>query len=119
MQNEPVTTARLLDRIEIGWSDLLAFVDGLTEEQMTSLTDAVGWTVKDHLLHISAWENGVLALLNGQSRHAAMGVTADIWASKDDDVINAAIQQNMRDLPLGAALEQFLSVHSQFVARIG
>ena len=35
-----------------------------------------GWTVKDHLDHIAAWEKSLIALLDGSNRAAAMGISA-------------------------------------------
>lgn len=119
VENEPLTTQNMLNKIKAEWDELQSFLNGLTEQQMDGPKDAVGWTVKDHLLHISAWESGILAVLNGQSRHEAMGVDAETWATHDDERINALIQRNTRDLPLAEALRQLNTVHANFIARIG
>jgi hypothetical protein len=118
MQNEPVTTRNTLDQIKAGWDSLQAFVNSLTEEQMTTPKDAVGWSVKDHLMHLAAWENGTLSLLNGQTFHAGLGVDAALLATGDFDLINARIQESTRDLPLSEVLNHLKKVHTAFVARV-
>ncbi|MBE2183959.1 MAG: maleylpyruvate isomerase N-terminal domain-containing protein, partial [Anaerolineae bacterium] len=63
-----MTTTEFLNQVDEKWAELQTFVASLRPEQYTSPTDAAGWSVQDHLLHLSEWEAGVTALLNYQDR---------------------------------------------------
>ena len=108
----------LLERMEQGWQDFTTFLDGLTTEQMTVPTDAAGWTVKDHIMHLAVWEDGIYALLEGESRHERMGLDAETWRRPGYDRMNAVIQQRYRDVPLDDVLSNFNQVHQRLVAKI-
>ena len=77
--------AELLEKMRTGWNELLAFIATLTPEQMSTPTDAAGWTMKDHLMHLAVWQEGVYALLEGRDRAAAMGVPQDVSIVGFDD----------------------------------
>ncbi|MEQ8672174.1 MAG: DinB family protein [Aggregatilineales bacterium] len=62
----PPTRADLLRQIQESWNELQTVVASLTEEQLTRSTDAAGWTVKDHLIHLSIWEIGGTCLARRQ-----------------------------------------------------
>lgn len=108
----------LLRRIENGWNDFNAYLKTLTEAQLTQPTDAAGWTVKDHIIHLSAWEEGTLALLRRQSRREAMGVDEDTWKNGGFDGINAIIQQRCKDMLLEEVMRTFDNVHRQLVDKV-
>ena len=61
--NPDVSTAELLSRTKLGWDSLQAYIKSLTPEQLTVPTDPAGWTVKDHLIHLAVWEDGIVAVL--------------------------------------------------------
>lgn len=116
MSERQVTAkAELLADIERAWVALNATLDQLTEVQMTTITDPQGWTVKDHIIHMAAWERSVVFFLQGQPRHAGLGVDEALYLNGSDDEINAAIFRQRKDLPLSAALTQFRDVHQQLL----
>ena len=92
-----ISKTDLLARTHSSWEALNAFVATLDDRQRTQLTDAAGWTVKDHLMHLAVWEDGVWAMLNRRDRAAHMGVPAEVWARWDFDEINAVIQARHRE----------------------
>ncbi len=108
----------LLDRMQAGWDDLNTYVDSLTDQQLTGPTDAAGWTVKDHLIHLAVWEDSVFALLEGLARHDYAGVDQAIWESGDFDRINAVIQQRFRNMPVDAMKRTHADVHTRLVRKI-
>ncbi|MFN8450760.1 MAG: ClbS/DfsB family four-helix bundle protein [Anaerolineae bacterium] len=116
--NPEVSTAELLSRTKRGWDSLQAYIKSLTPEQLTVPTDPAGWTVKDHLIHLAVWEDGIVAVLEGADRLERMGVTPETWATDDFDIINAVIQQRHRDMSLDAVLQTLADVHQRLVARI-
>jgi len=116
MTDRQVTTkSELLEDIESTWPALNAALDRLTEAQMTTLRDAQGWTVKDHLVHLAAWERSVVFFLQGQPRHAGLGVDEKSYLNENDDRINAIIYQQRNGLPLAEALGQFRKVHQELM----
>ncbi len=117
MAEQPVTTrAGLLRDIEQSWSELNAALGRLTERQLTEIRDAQGWSVKDHIIHMAAWERSVLAFFQGRPRHEGLGVSEDTYLTGDDDWINAEVQRQTADMPLNQALTQFREVHNQLLA---
>jgi len=93
---DKITTSELLAQFDEKWADIQAFIAALTPGQYTSPTDAAGWSVQDHLLHLAEWEAGVVALLNHQDRAAAMGLSPEQWTSGDYDAMNEVLRRNAR-----------------------
>ncbi len=117
MTERRVTTkAELLAETARAWTALQAALDRLTEAQLTTLKDAQGWSVKDHIVHLTAWERSVLFLLQGKPRHEALGVDEALYLGGDFDAINAAIHKQHKALPLAEALTQSRAVHAQMLA---
>lgn len=110
-----VTPAELVRRMQQGWDEFQAYLKTLTVEQMTLPTDAAGWTVKDHLMHLAVWEDGIYALLRRQSRPERMGLDAKTWESGDYDRMNAVIQQRHHDKSLEDVLNSFQESHRRLV----
>jgi hypothetical protein len=101
--------------IEPAWVALNAALDRLTDRQKTTLKDAQGWTVKDHLIHLAAWERSVVFFLQGQPRYAGLGVAQALYENGSADDINAAIFQQRKKMPLAEAIAQFRTVHEQLM----
>jgi hypothetical protein len=119
MTAHPVTTkAELLVDIAHTWGALNAALERLSAEQMTTIHDAQGWTVKDHLIHLAAWERSTVFFLHGQRRHLGLGVGESVYESGSDDIINAAIYQQSKDLPLSETLDQFRETHQELLASL-
>lgn len=115
--NAPVNRANMLRFIEQGWNAMHAYLSTLSEAQLTTPKDAAGWTVKDHIIHLAVWEDGVFALLEGTARWKGMGLDEATWDG-DIDEINAAIQQRYRDMPLDQALQTWRRSHERLVSKI-
>ena len=115
-ERRPTNKAEMMEDIARSWEELNTALDNLTEKQATSIKDAEGWTVKDHIIHMTAWERSVVFLLQGKPRHEGLGVEEALYLGGDDDKINAAIYEQRKDLPLAEAREQFRDTHRQLVA---
>jgi hypothetical protein len=118
MPEHPLTKSELLADMERDWTALNVALDRLTETQLTSPTDAQGWTIKDHLMHLVAWEQSVVGLLHGRPRHLALGVDEALYLAGDEDAINAAIQQQTVAVPLSEVLAQLRQTHQQLLAAL-
>jgi len=115
---DEMSKAELLDEMDAGWQELTTYLDGLHSTDFTTNTDAAGWTVKDHVMHLAVWEDGVWAVLTGKNRYEHMGLDKATWDSHDYDRINAVIQQFHQDKPLAEVRQHLQDVHARLVATI-
>lgn len=106
------TKATLLARIGASRAALEAVVAGVARGAMERAA-ADGWSVRDHLAHVTAWERSLLALLRGQSRAAAVGLSDEEEAALDTDAINARIAAAARSLSLDEVVAQFHESHRE------
>lgn len=84
-------------------------VERLGAARLTGPTDAAGWTGKDHLAHLTAWERSLISWLQGGTRAEGLGVSEDLFASRDIETINEAIRQDTR----ACSLEEVLAEHDR------
>ena len=110
--------SELLSKTRTSWDKLNAYVATLNDKQLTHLTDAAGWTVKDHLIHLAVWEDGIWALLNKQNRATQMGVDEATWKRWNFDEINAVIQQQHKDKSWAEVEQKRHASHKRFVEQI-
>ena len=107
----------LLRRVQHGWDALNEYLDKLTEKQMTEPVDAAGWTVKDHIIHLATWEEGLLGLLQRRPQYTGMGLEAGDW-NKSNDEMNAMIQVRNRNMMLKDVLNALQDVHKRLVSQM-
>jgi hypothetical protein len=100
-----------MGRIQREWSALLRTIDGLAPAQMSTPMSG-GWSIKDNLAHISAWEQFLVHhYLQGQPRYLAMQIDADAFTDLDETGINAVIQERNRDRPVADVLTDLHQSH--------
>jgi uncharacterized protein (TIGR03083 family) len=114
----PITKAELFSNLQNGWQQLQQFIHNLTPDQMTQPSDEAGWTIKDHLIHLAVWEDGMNAMLARQPRYTIMGVSKEVWEAEDIDATNAIIQQNYHAVSLPEALKHLEEVHERLLATL-
>lgn len=113
-----MTKAEFLAAEAAAWQALQAFIATLSPEQMTLPTDAAGWTVKDHLMHLAVWQAGVTAMLHFQPRYETMGLARALAESGDFDAMNAVIHTLHRTKSLEEVLKTLQSVHAHFLETV-
>jgi hypothetical protein len=118
MQGPPESKADLLARTDRAWAELQATIANFSPEQLTSPTDAGGWTAKDHLAHLTAWERSMIFLLQHRARHEGLGVSESLYLTGDEDAINASIQKQTRALPLDQVLAELTATHEELLALV-
>ena len=106
MSDFQVTTTELVSRMQKGWDDFQAYLKTLTLEQVTQPTDAAGWTVKDHIIHLATWEDGVYALLEKQPRHEQMGL---------DKALHHQLGAPHTEIRQHVEYQRFLASHAAFL----
>ena len=112
-----VTTKAVLQRhIDRDWTALQNLLQSLSLFQLTEIKNADGWTIKDHVAHMTAWERSVHAFLTGTPRHIGLGVSEEIYLSEDIDAINLAVFELHRETVLDTVLENFRATHGEVLS---
>jgi uncharacterized damage-inducible protein DinB len=112
----PRTKAELLARMAAARARIEAAIGGKSEAALTR-PGADGWSAKDHLAHLSAWQRSLIALLEGRSRPAALGVE-DVTQEEESgfEEINARLHARTKDQPLDEVLAEFRQSRQDLLA---
>jgi uncharacterized damage-inducible protein DinB len=113
----PKTTAELLSRVDRAWEALERTVGRLTPAQLTDVRDPAGWAVKDHLMHVAAWEAAFLGRFAGKPVHEVLGLDEAVMA-QDEDTQNAVLFERHRHRPLAEVLDTLKANHRAARARL-
>jgi hypothetical protein len=95
----------LLRRLHRGYMDFLSEVRGVDDARAAEVVVETGWSVRDHVAHLSAWEAVELARAEGRS-----GLPEQL------KVVWEAAWRRRRGESLGDALEAFCRVHQRLVS---
>ena len=98
------TATTILARFESTWTALDKTIRSLGERELT-IRDPAGWSAKDHLSHLAAWDQALLSKLDGRPRHVVLGIDEALDRSEDYDAMNAAIFAATRERSLTEAIE--------------
>lgn len=112
------SVAHFLEALQKGWDALWTRLNSLSDVQRTQLTDAAGWTVKDHVAHLALWEDSINALLEKKSRQQHVKIDDVTWNANDIDRVNAVIQQRYRDLSWEQVEQMFQEIHSHLIDQL-
>jgi hypothetical protein len=76
------------------WDAFVACVDGLPDDRWTGPKDAAGWSVKDHVAHVTNWDRAVIEQLrNGMPMQATLGISDAAWSADSWDPMNDEIRR--------------------------
>jgi hypothetical protein len=103
----------LIERIDAAWNQLSDLVAGVGSLDVRP--GASEWAVKDHLVHIAAWEQSTLALIEGRDRQAAMRVPD---AELEIETINDAVFRLHRGESPDRVLADFRQSHRQLMSAL-
>jgi uncharacterized protein (TIGR03083 family) len=92
-------------------------INGRSEAELTR-PGAEGWSVKDHLAHIAAWERSGLALLAGENRAAAVGISDELFNEGETDDSNEEVRRHDADKSLAEVLSEFRRVRASTIAAV-
>jgi hypothetical protein len=102
----PQTKADLIGRIAQARAALDLLIAPLSDEELVAPGPDDGWSVKDHLAHLAAWERGIVALLQRRPRYEAMGLDRETYlGARTADDVNAVLYERAKDLPLAGVLD--------------
>lgn len=110
-----MTADEIRSKIQNTRQELEDLVGGISAQDLAAPGPDGGWAIKDHLVHIGAWEHWLLALFERRDRLEAMGAAG---AAKDIDSVNAAVWEKHRHDSVDAARAYFDDAHRQLMAVI-
>jgi uncharacterized protein (TIGR03083 family) len=110
--------AELLERISSARATLDQAIAALSEPQLAAPGPDGGWSVKDHLAHLTAWEHKLLAMIQGQPGYLGLQIDAATYASSNLDELNAILHARFQSLGAAAALDEARQSYRQLVAGI-
>lgn len=116
--NEFESIPELVIAIERAWRPYEAYIRDLPPEELGGPTDEAGWTVKDHITHVAAWEGGIRAVLQGEPQHEGMGISEDDLALDDTALVNERIRQAHADIPAEEVVEEAVLRHEGFIMEV-
>jgi hypothetical protein len=108
-----MTADEVRTRIHSKWQELVDLVGNIDEAALSAPGPDGGWAIKDHLVHIGAWEHWLRALFERRDLLAAMGAAG---ADRDIDSINAAVWERHRHDSPAEARAYFNDAHDQLMA---
>jgi len=92
------TRQQLIDHTIKEWNRFVAFIDRLSEDQWTTPRDGAGWSVKDHVSHVTRWDIAVIELFcNGVPMCQTLGISDSVWSAEDYEPLNEQIRQGTID----------------------
>jgi hypothetical protein len=103
---------KLTERIESSHKELMDLVQSLGPDGL-AVTGSDGWAVKDHLIHLGAWELSLIGLLDGRDRLTAMGVPG---TEAETETINRAVWALHRNKTPKEAIDYFAATHAQVLS---
>jgi hypothetical protein len=101
-----------MPRIEASWNQLVELVNQVQDAGGLTRVGADGWSVKDHLAHVGAWEHSLLALIEGRDRPSGMGLTEEL---EQLDAVNEAVRKLHESDTPEEALGYFRDSHAQLM----
>ncbi len=118
MESMPKSKTELLEQLRQARTALEQTLSEFGDEQMTEWKDQVGWSIKDHLDHLAAWEHGIAALLQRRLRFEAMGVDSATVRKSSEDELNEIIRQRSARRTLAQTRAALRRSHDDLVAAI-
>ncbi len=107
---DPKNKAELLARMRTARAALEAILTGLDETALAA-PGPEGWSVKDHLAHLAAWERKVLGNLEGRITYEVLGVPEAVFKGGDWVQINEYVRAPDKDRPVPEVLAEFHRVN--------
>lgn len=116
----PQRKSELIARIQEGRAALDALIGAISPEQAAAPGPAGGWSVKDHLAHLAAWQCVAYLRVIGHTRHEheVFGMDPARYAASSEEVLNATIYQSCKDRTLAEVRASFEQAYQQVLGAL-
>jgi hypothetical protein len=104
LERQPIGNL-LLRGLHRGYAELVNEVAGADRREAAPIDSETGWSLRDHLAHVAAWEAVELARAEGRS-----------GLREHFDMLAEVAFRRRRGGPLGEAMDRFAAVHRRLVA---
>jgi hypothetical protein len=112
----PQDQEEFLHQIHQEWNRLMHIIQEFGEDEMTTPLNG-GWSVKDHLAHISTWERYLCKHHLGQlPAHEVLGMEIETYQNADEDRINDFIFKRQKDFDLIQILSELFHTHQSMLS---
>lgn len=116
---EITTKDELLEEMDRAWNSLQATIANAHPRDLVERTDAAGWSAKDHVAHLAAWENSVLGMIrDGRPQWEGLGIDKALFEAEGYDEENEIIRQQTVDWPLDRVISHLTAVHTEMVRMV-
>lgn len=106
----------LLTRMRRAWDELETAIASADEARLTAPGADGGWSVRDHLAHITVWLQVAHARVEGRSEHRIFGMDGIIYPATDLDGLNAAAHERSLGVPLPKVLADLRATYAGLIA---
>jgi hypothetical protein len=90
----PSTKGELISFIRMQWNALVDASDLIPDDRWLAPLDAAGWSVRDHVAHVTSWLQAEIPLLSaGVPIPESTGMPEEIWDAGDTEAINEWFRQ--------------------------
>ena len=113
-----MTKHELLEHIKRDRARLEETVEGLGDEELAAPGPDGGWSVRDHLSHIAAWERMIVAHLRDGSDHEIAGMDEASYAAATLDELNDQLYRLHGDRTVDQVRAEFRAAHESIVSYI-
>ncbi|MHB1296757.1 MAG: DinB family protein [Anaerolineae bacterium] len=109
----PRNKTELLASIRSERDALEQIIAPLNREQLLATDAETGWSIKDHLAHMTAWIQKLLAVLQGCPPWVGLALDQETYTSATLDDVNAILFERDRYRPLIEVLAYWRATHER------
>jgi hypothetical protein len=114
----PSNKEELLNRIHMEWTQLMQTIQHINEDEMTIGIHG-GWSIKDHLAHITAWEQYLCEHhIRKIPPHEVFGMVSETYQNADVDDINDFLFRKNRELTVNQIRTELHRVHEMVLSEL-
>ncbi len=113
MTETTLSKAEVLERIQAEWKQFAELLASLTDAQKADPCLPGGWTVKDLLAHLTAWERALGTWIEAANEGRDPGIPR--FTDEYVNGINAQVYAENRTRPYADVYEDYLKTHDEFL----
>lgn len=115
--NPIITRQQLIANATAAWSQFVAYLDQLPDARWMEPRDQAGWSVKDHISHVTKWDRATIDLLrDGAPVQQSLRISDAAWTNDSYDPMNEEIRQQTLNDPVATVKTDRDATWSDLVA---